>query len=170
MIIFLNGTFGSGKTTIAELLAKELRNAHIFDPEEVGFFLRNVLGKIDPKDDFQQYPQWRSMTVETVRLLRRDYGRDLIIPMTVWRREFFDEIMTGLKDIEPRLHHFTLMASRETIRKRLNQRGDTTDAIGYVQAEESIPALSSPAFATHIDTEANTPEETVKIILAAIAS
>ncbi|MDY0393289.1 AAA family ATPase [Virgibacillus halophilus] len=43
MIIMINGAFGVGKTTVANRLQKELDNSMIFDPEEVGFMLRNII-------------------------------------------------------------------------------------------------------------------------------
>lgn len=95
MIIFVNGAFGVGKTTVAKLLIKALPNSLLFDPEEIGFFLRNVLGPIDKRDDFQHYPIWRKLTVSTAQLLKQTYKRDLVIPMTIWRPEYFNEVITG---------------------------------------------------------------------------
>ena len=43
MIIMINGAFGVGKTTIANELLKEIKNSMIYDPEEVGFMLRNII-------------------------------------------------------------------------------------------------------------------------------
>ncbi|MGH2233506.1 adenylyl-sulfate kinase, partial [Enterococcus faecalis] len=36
MIIWLNGAFGAGKTTIADELQQKLLNAIIYDPEIIG--------------------------------------------------------------------------------------------------------------------------------------
>ena len=38
MIIWINGAFGSGKTTCANILQKQLPNAFLYDPEQAGFF------------------------------------------------------------------------------------------------------------------------------------
>lgn len=35
-IIWINGAFGSGKTSVADLLVRNLQNSMIFDPEEIG--------------------------------------------------------------------------------------------------------------------------------------
>ena len=35
MIYWINGSYGVGKTTIAEALVKELKEAYIFNPEAV---------------------------------------------------------------------------------------------------------------------------------------
>lgn len=39
MIIWINGSFGVGKTSTAELLKKELDNSIMYDPEEIGGLL-----------------------------------------------------------------------------------------------------------------------------------
>ena len=39
MIVWINGAFGSGKTTTAGLVTKRLDGAKLFDPEYVGYML-----------------------------------------------------------------------------------------------------------------------------------
>jgi len=41
MIIWLNGTFGVGKTTTARELAATMPDTRLFDPEMVGYLLRD---------------------------------------------------------------------------------------------------------------------------------
>ena len=53
MIIWINGSFGIGKTSTAELLKNELDKSIIYDPEEIGGFLSNMFNH--EKDDFQDY-------------------------------------------------------------------------------------------------------------------
>ncbi len=45
MIIWLNGAYGSGKTTIAELLHECISPSWIYDPEEIGDFLEKICQK-----------------------------------------------------------------------------------------------------------------------------
>lgn len=45
MIIWLNGAYGSGKTTIAELLHECISPSWIYDPEEIGDFFRKNFQK-----------------------------------------------------------------------------------------------------------------------------
>ena len=42
MIIWINGSFGVGKTSTAEVLKNELDKSVIYDPEEIGGFLSNM--------------------------------------------------------------------------------------------------------------------------------
>ena len=60
MIIWINGAFGSGKTTIANLLNDKLSNSYLYDPENVGYFLwQNEPEEIKIREDFQREPLWR---------------------------------------------------------------------------------------------------------------
>jgi hypothetical protein len=54
LIIWLNGAFGSGKTTLTEELHRRLPDAVIFDPEYVGYVLTQAVPA--PTGDFQDLP------------------------------------------------------------------------------------------------------------------
>ena len=43
MIVFINGPFGVGKTTVAERLVGRLPGSLLFDAELVGSFLRRIV-------------------------------------------------------------------------------------------------------------------------------
>lgn len=43
MIIWINGTFGCGKTSVSNELHRRLENSYVYDPEEIGFFIRDNL-------------------------------------------------------------------------------------------------------------------------------
>jgi hypothetical protein len=60
VIIWLNGTFGAGKTSAAVELAGILPGARQFDPEWVGYMLRANLADQN-FTDFQQLPSWRTL-------------------------------------------------------------------------------------------------------------
>jgi adenylylsulfate kinase-like enzyme len=54
MIIWINGTFGSGKTTTAYELHKRVENSFVFDSERFGFVLMKNVPKEIAKADFQE--------------------------------------------------------------------------------------------------------------------
>jgi len=170
MIIFINGAFGVGKTTLAELLLSRIENTLLFDAEEVGVFLSHVVRPIVTFDDFQDLPIWRTLTIETARQLQQTYGPTLIMPMTIWYRPYFEEVMTGLRQFEPELYHFCLTASGETIAARLRLRNylPETHAFCYDHIEPCVTAFKSPLFAQQLDAEENTPTELAEKILASI--
>jgi hypothetical protein len=95
VIIWLNGTFGSGKTTTAGELLSILPDARLFDPETVGYMLMpNLADK--PVTDFQHWPPWRPLVVATAVELVRYTGQHLIAPQTVLDKLYLDEIFAGL--------------------------------------------------------------------------
>ena len=66
MIIWLNGTFGAGKTTTGRQLAERLANARLFDPEEVGYLLMRTLEDHEFRD-FQDLAPWRNWSPSSPR-------------------------------------------------------------------------------------------------------
>ena len=122
MIIFVNGSFGVGKTSVAELLVNRIPDSLLYDPEEVGVCLSNMLRPIEQFEDFQDLTMWRTLTITTAQLLKRTYGCTLVMPMTIWYQPYFHEIITGLKQFETDLLHFCLTANTKTIFERLEGR------------------------------------------------
>lgn len=96
MIVWLNGTFGAGKTTVAAALAPLIPRARLFDPETVGYLLQPNLAD-HPVPDFQQWPPWRHLVVATATELTRYTGEHLIAAQTVLNRDYLAEIFTGLR-------------------------------------------------------------------------
>lgn len=168
MIIFINGAFGSGKTTVAQQLEKHLSNSLLFDPEEVGYFLRKVLKLVDDPDDFQHYHMWRSLVVTTTQLLQENYGRILIMPMTIWHLPYFEGVVGKLRQIEPDFHHFCLTASIATIQERLERRGEKPGGWSWERAERCCEAFQSPVFEKRIPTDTASPEDITMTILTAL--
>lgn len=82
MIVWPNGTFGTGKTTTATELVAALPGARVFDSEWGGVMLRDVLG---PADDFQDWPPWRGLVVETAAQVHAHVGGTLVVPQTPCR-------------------------------------------------------------------------------------
>jgi deoxyadenosine/deoxycytidine kinase len=158
MIIMINGAFGAGKTTIASELLTKLDNSMIFDPEIVGYMVREILPdeikKSESKNgDFQHYELWRILTVETARELKRKYGKTLIIPMTIRVPEYYDYIVNGFKNFDEHTLHFCLQASRETIFSRLRNRGEEEGNWCFQQTDKCLNAFAKYNFGEYIDTE-----------------
>jgi chloramphenicol 3-O-phosphotransferase len=168
MIIFINGAFGAGKTTVAEMLVELIPNSLLYDPEEVGYCLRNIVHPIVQFDDFQDLPPWRPLVVETARHLLKTYKRTLIVPMTLWNRDYFLEIMDGLRTFEPQLFHFCLTATESTLLKRIQNRPSSPQAYawGCERIERCVSAFQDDMFAVQLSTDDRTPEELVAEILA----
>jgi predicted kinase len=119
VIIWLNGGFGAGKTTLAEELHRRLPDAVVYDPEDVGLMLWKWMR---PNDDFQHLPSWRELVVTTALSLRRHHADTLIVPMSLIRDAYRAEILDGLADAGEEVLHVFLEADAGVLRKRLNAR------------------------------------------------
>ena len=127
MVVMINGSFGVGKSTVANLLRKSLQGSVIYDPEWVGFVLRRLPGGIKLEgadtDDYQSIRLWRKSAVAGTRLFRRFASGPVIVPRAFSDRVHFDEIVMGIRYFASDLKVFCLRASLSTVRSRLLQRG-----------------------------------------------
>jgi len=120
MIVFINGPFGVGKTTVARLLVQRMPHATMYDPEIIGGLLHRILGPFTKVEDYQDYELWRRLVVGGARLFRTVSGRPLVVPMTIWDRNVFDSMVPGLRGADPDLSCFRLTVSREALVDRIS--------------------------------------------------
>ena len=119
VIIWINGGFGAGKTTLAEKLHRRLPDAVVYNPEDVGL----MLWKWMPSNgDFQHLPSWRELVVATALSLRRHHADTLIVPMSLIRDAYRAEILGGLADAGEQVLHVFLEVDADVLRERLNAR------------------------------------------------
>jgi gluconate kinase len=119
VIIWINGGFGAGKTTLAEELHRRLPDAVVYDPEDVGLMLWKWM---PPNGDFQHLPSWRELVVATALALRRHHADTLIVPMSLIRDAYRDQILGGLADAGEQVLHVFLEVDAGVLRERLNAR------------------------------------------------
>jgi len=158
MIIMLNGAFGVGKTTISNKLLSEISNSMRFDPEEVGFMLRNIvpdgIKRHEAKTgDFQDLHLWKVLTVQIANVLIAKYQKHLIVPMTIRNPEYFQYIRNGFRSIDNQTYHFCLTASKDTIYERLRKRGEEEGNWCFQQTEKCLKAFKEHNFEEYLDTE-----------------
>lgn len=118
MIVWLNGTFGVGKTTTSALLAELLPDARIFDAETVGYMIRPILASV-PVADFQDHPPWRALVVETAAQILGYVGGTLVVPQSVLVRAYWTELRDGLAESGIPVRHFVLHADPQTLAARI---------------------------------------------------
>lgn len=150
MILWLNGSFGAGKTTVAHELQKRLERAYVYDPENIGYFLRKNAPEECRTPDFQDVPLWRDFNYETLKWIAGTYPGVIIAPMTLNRGQYFDEIIGRLKKDGVPVCHVILWASRETLLRRLKKR-----SLGRLSREE----FAVQAIEKSLDFFASRPEE-----------
>lgn len=138
MIIWINGSFGVGKTTVANKLKDKINESIIYDPEEIGTFLFNT--QQEKKDDFQDYELWRSLNYEKLKDLSTRYDR-IIVPMTITNMQYYDEIVGKLERDGIAVKHFVLIASKDTLIKRLDARGNSTEW-AYNQVDRCVSSFN----------------------------
>ena len=119
VIIWVNGGFGAGKTTLAEELHRRLPDAVVYDPEDVGLMLWKW---IQPNGDFQHLPSWRELVVATAVSLRRHHADTLIVPMSLIRDAYRAQILGGLAGAGEQVLHVFLQVDAGVLRERLNAR------------------------------------------------
>jgi hypothetical protein len=125
VIIWLNGTFGVGKTTVARLLSQLDRRLRLFDPEWVGYMLRENLSDY-PVTDFRHWGPWRVLTPLVADELIRFSGQSLVAPQTVLEENYWDELICALSERSHQVLHVLLEAQDEALRDRIE--ADEVDA------------------------------------------
>lgn len=130
MIIWLNGAFGAGKSTLAEELHDRIPDAVIYDPEDVGLMLWRWL---KPNDDFQDLASWRDLVIATAVSLRRHHADTLIVPMSLLNDAYRAEILGGLRLAGEDVLHVFLEADLSVLRERLETRA-SVDHLGGSEA------------------------------------
>lgn len=122
MLVWINGPFGGGKTQTAHELRRRLPGSVVCDPEHVGFGLHRMTPRA-LRADFQDFPSWRQGVYEVLDLVLSKHEGVVIAPMTLVEPAYFEEIVGRLRDRGHEVRHFALLASRETVLRRLRERG-----------------------------------------------
>ncbi|WP_445527614.1 NUDIX hydrolase [Streptomyces cyslabdanicus] len=183
MIVWINGAFGAGKTTTARELIELIPNSTLFDPEVIGGALTYLL---PPKHlaevgDHQDLPIWRRMVIDTAAAMLAELGGTLVVPMTLLRQEYRDEIFGGLAARRIPVRHVLLAPAETILRERIARREVPPDLPdgemrvrqwSYDHIEPYRTALASwlTADAYPVDTSALTPRETAVRIAEAVGS
>jgi hypothetical protein len=172
VLIWINGAFGAGKTHTAHELHRRIPGSHVADPELIGFAMHKMLPAA-ARDDFQDLPGWRAAVVATLRAAEQAADGPVIVPMTIVRADYFDQIVGTLR-AEMDLRHITLVASSATLQARLGTRlealgsrvfgGDGTWAMR--QIDRCVTALTDPQFAAHVPTDDRPLDDVVEAVAA----
>ncbi|MFD4237289.1 AAA family ATPase [Streptomyces sp. NPDC058542] len=171
MIIWLNGTFGAGKTTTAKEVTSLLPESRLFDTEKVGEMLWHVLGV--PEKDFQDFPPWRGLVVETARQVLDHVGGTLVVTQTVLVESYWQEIHDGLTRAGIPVHHVLLHTDRDTLVERI-ETDSKPESAGARQwrldhlsdYERALPWLRREARV--VDTTGVVPAEVAETVLRGV--
>jgi len=153
MIVWLNGAFGVGKTTVARELLNIVPNARLADPERIGYVMRRTFWR---NADYQDIELWRRLTQVQVRSAGRTAVA--VVPMTITSRRLFDEVTR-----EARV--FLLAATRHTIESRITRSAEAR-AWRSSQLDRCLEAFGSGEFGEVVDTDGRHPVEIASAIAA----
>ncbi|KUN88944.1 ATP/GTP-binding protein [Streptomyces bungoensis] len=182
-VVWINGAFGAGKTTTARELIELIPNSTLFDPEVIGAALPHLL---PPKHlaevgDFQDLPIWRRLVIDTAAAMLAELGGTLVVPMTLLRQEYRDEIFGGLAARRIAVRHLLLAPAETILRERIAGRAVSPDLPdgelrirqwSYDHLEPYRAALAAwlTADAHLVDTSTLTPYESAVRIADAVGS
>ncbi|MEU9336104.1 NUDIX domain-containing protein [Streptomyces sp. NPDC048290] len=123
-VVWINGAFGAGKTTTARELIELIPNCTLFDPEVIGAALTHLLPAkhLAEVGDFQDLPIWRRMVIDSAAAMLAELGGTLVVPMTLLRQDYRDEIFGGLAARRIAVRHLVLTPAETILRERISQR------------------------------------------------
>ena len=155
MIIFINGSINSGKSTVSKILAKELPNVALIEID----VLREMINCI---------PLEKAIPINlenAVSLIENFLGKGLdVIVVYPLSQKNYDYITSKIKDLNEHIYCFTLAPKLE---KALSNRG-TRDLneweVERIKHHYDI-GIHTPNFGGVIDNSEQSPEESAKIIL-----
>ena len=117
-IIWINGAFGAGKTTVVEHLNDAVAGARVFAPEIIGS-LMHYLGEESPTGDFQDIELWRRLVADAATGMMDVHDCDLIVPMTLVVDTYIDEIGGRVRAQGHDLRMFWLELPTDELERRI---------------------------------------------------
>lgn len=154
MIVFINGSINSGKSTIANLLGKKLGNTAILEI-----------------DRFHEFLEWMpigevvSINLKNAVSLIKNYvelGFNVVVPYPLSEKNYH-YMMENLKDIDTKTLVFTLAPKLEKVLTNRGTRELDDLEISRIKYHYEI-GIPNPKFGEIIDNTDQTPKETLEII------
>ncbi len=169
MIVWIDGPYGVGKSTLAEAMHRNNPDSFLFDAEAVGNAVRDNLPKALFRGYiFEHYSLWH----ETIRALLREiasgFSGDVYVPMTLVFPDSFVRIADPLRAEGIPIAHVLLEAPAGTVRERILARGEEEGCWCMEHIGLCIENQSRFSDVIRVPTHGRTPEElayTVKHIL-----
>jgi len=158
MIIFINGSINSGKSTIGKLLIKSLPNTALVEFDSI-------------RAMFEWMPLEKaiSITIDLGINLIKDFVKhnmSVVVPYPT-SEQGYKLITERLSDLNQKIYFFTLAPKLEEILKDRGTRKLNEWEEGRIKHHYNI-GIHNPSFGIIVDNTKQTPEETVKEILTKI--
>jgi len=170
MLIWLNGPFGVGKTSLAAALTK-LSGFPLFDPEDIGYLLRESMP--GSPNDFQDLPAWRRLVPAFAAELSQPGSAPVIVVQSVLNETYWTEIEEQLGARGVTVVHVLVHAEPEILLARI-----TNDE--YEVGARSWRLDNAPAYETAhpwlvskadliLDTGASSPQTSADAVMRYLA-
>ena len=155
MIIFINGSINSGKSTVSKILAKELLNVALIEID----VLREMINCMPLE---KAIPINLENAVSLIENFSRK-GLDTIVVYPLSQKNY-DYITNKIKDLNEQIYCFTLAPKLEKVLSNRGTRDLNEWEMERIKHHYDI-GINTPSFGEVIDNSEQVPEETAKIIL-----
>ncbi|WP_432575067.1 AAA family ATPase [Kineococcus sp. SYSU DK005] len=171
MIVWINGAHGVGKSTTSALVQQLVPGSRVLNAEKVGETLMDITPSLPTSGNFQHWPPWRTLVVETAHRVLQYTGGVLVMPMTVLVQAYWREISEGLADHGIGVRHFVLHADQDTLRARIvgdAVLGPSSFRLGYLQDYAEAARAWLHREGEVVDTTDLTPDRVAERIAQAV--
>ena len=169
MIVWIDGPYGVGKSTLAEKLQELEPHSFLFDAEEVG----NAVRENTPRElfcgyIFENYPLWFDFCVELLKDISRRYDGTIYVPMTLILPDSFGKFARPLRRAGIEIEHILLESSHEIVRDRILQRGEDEGCWCMEQIDLCLERQRRFENVIRIPSFGQSPEELAAVVQAAL--
>lgn len=154
MIIFLNGSINSGKSTVAKILADKISNTAMVEIDS----LREMI-------EWMSIDEAVPINLENAISVIKNFAKrnlNVIVPYPLSQNNY-DYVVNELKDINTKIYFFTLAPKLEKILTNRGERELNDKEKERIKYHYDI-GINNPSFGIIIDNSEQTVEETVEEI------
>jgi hypothetical protein len=152
VLLWINGTFGVGKTHVAHELHRKVPGSIVSDPELLGMGIQRMYPP-ELRVDFQESPWWTTTVAELLTDLALRHPGPVIVPMTLADPDRHDLVFRTLHAAGVETRHVTLLASRDSVRRRVRARFEDPEGWPLQHYDGNDAALRSDRFGIHVHTD-----------------
>ncbi len=165
--VIIEGPMGSGKTTIAEILHKQLKRTAFLGIDRIKFFL----------SDFTRNAEDNKLAANVVHTMVRSYleqGCNILLPQGMWKKEYLEPYLALAKEFNVDVFMYQLEAPREVLMERIMERRKSKNLPELTEgrAERNIDTWEQNRYnlGKVINTVEYSPDEVAKIIMSDLES
>ncbi len=155
MVIFINGSINSGKSTISKILAKKITNTVVLEIDILRKFI-----------DWLPLEEAIPINLENACLLIKNFAKNninVIIPYPISKKNY-DLIIKLLDGLKSKIYFFTLDPTLNTVLKNRGNRKLSIWEKNRIKHHYQI-GIHKPSFGEIINNSNEKPEETAEKIM-----